>query len=352
VNFFKSILLSLSVLTPFLAAIVLPVYPYPTEIKALREGAMRAKNHGEEIAESAALEKLVEYLPWEGEAWQRLGRLYLDLGRFDESVVAFDKAADLNELSIEGQVWYADALFRSGRENEARDYLRAFSLTAKVDPFIFLQAAVLQRGISDLSGALVTLLKALEVDPKNGEINYQTGLLLSVSEPDQSPPFLKNAQTFSPSRAVNSQTLIDLISKTTGQQNNSLRFVAIGQELATIHEWDVARLAFEKAVALDCANPEAWALLAEASQQTGEEGGDSINQALQLDPDSELVNGLSGLYYRRQGNYEMALEYLLKAAQLNPATFVWKLEIANTYAATGNLSSALESFKMPLKSRP
>lgn len=338
----KSLLLSVCVLSPFLAALILPVYPFPAELKVLRLEASRARNSGEEFSEAAALENLVRYTPWDGEAWQRLGRLYLDLGRFDESVIAFDKAATFHELSNEGQVWYADALFRSGRENEAREYLRGYSLSAEVDPFVFLQAAILQRKISDVSGALVTLLKALEVEPGNGELNYQTGLLLSVSDPDQGLPFLKNAATFSPSRAVNSKTLLDLICKTSVDDSKSLRFIAIGQELATIQEWDVAQMAFEKAVTLDATNAEAWALLAEARQQNGEEGRDFITQALKLDPGVELVNGLSGLYYRRQGNFELALDYLQKAASLNPAAYVWEIEIANTYDTMGNLSSALE----------
>jgi len=339
-------------LTPFLAALILPVYPYSADLKGLRVEALRAKNNGEEFSESAVLENILQYTPWDGETWQRLGRLYLDLGRFNDSVVALDHAADLRELSNEGQVWYADALFRSGRENEAREYLRGFSLSAQVDPFIFLQAAILQRKISDVSGALVTLLKALKLEPGNGELNYQAGLLLSVSDPDHSLPFLENAAASSPSRAANSMTLLDLISRTTGDENNSVRFVAIGQELATIQEWDIAQMAFEKSVALDRTNAEAWALLAEASQQNGEEGGDFINEALQLDPGAELVNGLSGLYYRRQGNYELALDYLQKAARLNLVAYVWEIEIAKTYDMMGNLSSALEHYQNATRIAP
>lgn len=311
--------------------------------------ARSASVDGDQEAEVEALTTLVQYAPWRADVWQRLGRLQLDLGNYGESVAAFERAGSLSELSTEGTLWMAEALISSGESGKAKDALRHFSTMSEVDPFVYLQAAQMQRSLNDTFGALATLLKAYEVDPLNGEVNYQTGLQLSATEPEQALPFLQRAGEQNPQRMAICDTLIAMIENSASAGSTAERFIVIGQTLSTYSEWDVAQRAFQKAVELDDQNGVAWALLAEAAQQNGEDGTEYIQNARDLAPDAELVNGLSGLYYRRQGKSELAMQYLQRALEINPDALVWAIETGNTYSEMGDLASALEQYQAATK---
>ena len=85
--------------------------------------------------------------------------------------------------------------------------------------------------------------------------------------------------------------------------------VTMGRALGLVNEWDLSLAAFEKAIALDAENAEAWAWLGEAKQhiiytQTGETvskgvGLEELGHALTLDPSSVVVRALRGLYWNR-----------------------------------------------------
>ena len=342
---FKPLLIGLIILLPMGTALVLPISAHPRELSEARQAVFASNQKMDETSELAALETELSYAPWQGESWQRLGRLRMDAGKPLAAVEAFDQAASMGALTTEGKLWLTDALITTGDTVRARSLLRQFSQNEKVDAFVYLQAAMIQRSLNDTYGALATLLKAYEMDPLNGEINYQLGLQFAAEEPDKALPFIEQAGKLLPNKRIESEALTQLIQASGKIGDDSARYQMIGQQLSTMNEWDVAQRAFVKATELNPADGVAWALLAEAAQQNNEDGEPFITKARELAPDAELVNGLSGLYYRRQNKYELAIEYLQKAAEANPKAVVWEIEMANTMDVTGDRASALKHFQ-------
>lgn len=342
---FKPLLIGLIILLPMGTALVLPISAHPRELSEARQAVFTSNQEMDETSERAALETELSYAPWQGESWQRLGRLRMDAGKPLAAVEAFDRAASFGALTTEGKLWLTDALITTGDTVRARSLLRQFSQNEKVDAFVYLQAALIQRSLNDTYGALATLLKAFEMDPLNGEINYQIGLQFAAVEPDKALPFIEQAGKLLPNKRIESESLTQLIQASGKIADDSARYQMIGQQLSTMNEWDVAQRAFVKATELNPSDGVAWALLAEAAQQNNEDGESFITKARELAPDAELVNGLSGLYYRRQGKYELSIEYLQKAAEANPKAVVWEIEMANTLDVTGDRASALKHFQ-------
>ncbi len=340
-KFLKQFLTGMLVLLPIGLAFFLPLAPLPVAYSAARKAEYSARQASDKIGEMAALQTELSYTPWQGDEWQRLGRLHLDLKQFPEAIASFSNAEKLGALSTEGRLWMADALISNGQKAEAKDLLREFSLLDAGDGFLFLQAGLLQRSLNDTYGALASLLKGYEVAPENGEINYQIGLLLSAGEPEEALPFLERAANLNPDRQALCSVLSEMIEASSEMGETGERYLYIGQVLSTYVEWDVAQKAFQKATDLSPTSGVAWALLAEAAQQNGEDGSEFMTKAQQLEPEAEMVNGLSALYYRRQGKSELALLYLHKALQANPSALVWEIETGNTLAEMGNLSEAL-----------
>jgi tetratricopeptide (TPR) repeat protein len=304
----KPFFIGLLILLPISTAFVVPLAPHPVELSKARQQVFTSNQKMDEVNELSALEIELKYTPWQGQQWLRLGRLRLNAGKPLGSVDAFNQAAALGALTTEGKLWLTDALIITGDAENAKTLLREFSQAENVDAFVFLQAAMTQRGLNDTYGALATLLNAYAIDPLNGEINYQIGLQFAAVEPDNALPFLEQAGKLMPNRHAVCDALIQLIEESEKVGETSARYQMIGQQLSTMEEWDVAQRAFAKATDLNSADGVAWALLAEAAQQNGEDGVEFITKAQELAPNAELVNGLSGLFYRRQGKNELSIE--------------------------------------------
>jgi tetratricopeptide (TPR) repeat protein len=293
--------------------------------------------------ESLSLQLLLDYEPWRGDLWERLGRVRLDNGKYSESIDAFKKSRILGGLSGDGEIWLADALISNENHTEAKDLLRLVSAKQK-ELFKLWQIVTLQRRIGDVYGAEATLLSAHFLYPNDEEISFLLGLMVSTTQPDSAVRFLSRPRALSYNEVLLRDALITTIESTGETLTPSDRFRQIGQVLSSFYQWDVAAQAFNSAVATDPENALNWILLAEAQQQLDVSAFDSVTKALELDPKNEIVNGLSGLYYRRQGKYDLALIYLQRATEIDPSKSVWIIEIGNTYQEMGNLEFAYEHF--------
>jgi tetratricopeptide (TPR) repeat protein len=119
----------------------------------------------------------------------------------------------------------------------------------------------------------------------------------------------------------------------------------IGRVMARLEEWGLARQAFEQAIHSNSNYAEAWAFLAEARYQTGENGEEALATALRLNPRSALVQAITAVYWRRQGRLDEARSYLEEVARQEPAEFTWQIELGNLLAEMGDLQNARAHFQ-------
>jgi tetratricopeptide (TPR) repeat protein len=296
-----------------------------------------------------SIEMLLKFTPWRGDLWQQLGRIQMGLGDYTPAIDSFNNAQETGQLTNEGHLWLADAMISNGDSESARSMLRTFTETDSLDGFLGLQAAMLLRRINDPFGTMVTLLKILPKDPTNAEINFQLGLQLTATQPDSALKFLNYAVSQNNNRKQEAELLVSIIDQTSSLSSAADRFIYIGQALSRLEEWDVAQRAFQTVVDIDDINATGWALLAESAQQNGSDGLVFLNKAQHLDPNAEIVNGVTALYYRRQQKPEVALLYLYKALAANPKAAVWEIEIGSTLAEMGDLEKALLHYQTAIK---
>lgn len=323
-------------------AVVVPLSPMSDNCVSASRKVRKAFIDGEKSVEIENMQIVLECYPWRGEMWQRIGRLYMDKGDDPKAVESLEQAQELGQLDAQGKIWLADALLGLGEKEKAEQILRG--INGEEDVFILMQIASLQRQLNDTFGALSTLLSAYPLDPKNSELNYQLGLQLAAQEPESAASYLRMASS-NPQRQAGAEALIDVLEQTAKITGTGERFLYIGQTLSRMEEWDVAARAFQQAVDLDPENANALALLGEARQQMGEDGYPALKKAMELDAKSETVNGLTALYYRRQGKPDVALVYLKRALDANPVAAVWEIETGNTLSDMGELEDALEHYQ-------
>jgi tetratricopeptide (TPR) repeat protein len=130
------------------------------------------------------------------------------------------------------------------------------------------------------------------------------------------------------------------------------RLVTLGRALGLVGEWGLAQQAFQQAVAADGQDALAWAWLGEARQQLGQGAATELDKALALDPQSVVIRGLRGLYWKRLGNERNALQEYQVAAFSDPQNPAWPASLGETYARLGDLVSALQSYERATQLAP
>jgi tetratricopeptide (TPR) repeat protein len=336
----EKIQLLLIILIPLAAGLIGQPLATAVQYSMAVQAVTSAQNSGDAAAEEGALAAILEYAPWRGDLWQRLGKLYLDSGQLEEAVEAFGNAAATQQLDVQGVVWLAEALLSNGSVGEPDTLLQNI---ASKDPSNFLQAATLLSQTHLLDTHIALLEKALAATPGDENIIYQLGVLKMVSNPGDTLIQFRSINT-DPNLAGKAEYLAETISLLEAREINEDWYLMAGQALSTVGEWEAATAAFARATEVDPQDAIAWALLAEAQQQVGGKGRASLERALALDPAGEMVNGLAGLYHRRNGNTDQALVHLQKALAANPNAAVWQIAIGGTLSDAGRVEDALNAY--------
>jgi tetratricopeptide (TPR) repeat protein len=122
--------------------------------------------------------------------------------------------------------------------------------------------------------------------------------------------------------------------------DQAAHFLAAGQALSALGEWDLAAEAFQNATTIRSNYAEAWAWLGEARQHLGGSGTLEIFQALAEDSWSPMVQGLYGLYLQRQGNPKAAMSAFKFAAAMAPDDPGWQIALGSANEQNGDLVAA------------
>jgi tetratricopeptide (TPR) repeat protein len=333
-------------LAVLLAAIFLPVIFKGYFALNRAESELAAQNYAN-AAES--YKQAAQLLLWRDDIWEKAGIAAAKNGNEIEAVNYFKRAPT---LSAEGWMWLGYSYYQL---DDFPSSINALEESLKLDrlPSVYNLLALIYRQQKNWAAERGMLEKQIQLDAGSIYSYYRLGLLLTVLEPDQALTNLMLASSLDPEFDPAVQTLRAALNLSSTQPDQSQQMVTIGRALGLVQEWDLSRAAFEKAIALDAENAEAWAWLGEAKQQTGsalseskgEVGLSELDQALALDHTSVVVRALRGLYWNRQEKYPQMLAEYLQAAETEPGNPAWQAELGNAYIKNGDLIAALAAYQ-------
>ena len=337
---------------PILVVFILNLAPLPD--KYLESLSYIEHSNGARFSQLRAESFLTaaSFFPWRGDLWEQAGMEYETAGNTNAAIGAFQKALDLNDISANGKMMLGDALLQNGDYKAAIDIWNQIrnSDTLSVEIYArLLHAFILQK---DFSAAVQILGKWNGWEQASSDDIYQVGLYLSVSQPDQASEILTQAAELNPELKPNIRIIQAGINASNPGDPMAYRLLLVGRALGSIDQWDLAEKAFTTASTLEPEYAEAWAFLGEAQDKTGNDGMDALNKAIQLKPDSILIQAMIGLYLQSHGEPDQALIYLQAAAAQEPENGIWQVEIGNTLALTGDLTSALPYYQKSISMDP
>jgi tetratricopeptide (TPR) repeat protein len=289
-------------------------------------------------------EHAARLLIWRKDLWEMAGISAFDSGNYDEAIRLFSIAREQNMLSAEAWGLFGTAYWMKSEPDRALQVWQGGVEKYISNVGLYDNLAMGYHVQGDYASEQDALTTRLTLED-NAQIRYRLGILLTLTDSRSAINQFKAASDLDPQFDPAAQTLTSALDFSSIQPDESTRLVAIGRGLGLVNEWGTALRAFEGAREADQNNPEAWAWLGEAKQQTGADGRAELDHALDLDPQSAIVRGLRGLYWKRQSNYSKALVEYKIAFGLEPENPAWLVAIGETYVQLGDLSSALEQYQ-------
>jgi protein O-GlcNAc transferase len=292
-------------------------------------------------------------LIWRVDLWEKAGASAYTGGNYPEAVRLLSIAREHNSLSAEAWDMFGSAYWLDDDHATALETWQSGAEKYPSSTALYDRLAMAYHENGDYASEQDVLAARISLGA-DARAYYRLGLLLILSDPNRALDSLTAASSLDPEFDPVSQTLITTINLSALQPDEATRLVTLGRGLGLVDEWDLASRAFDQAIRADEDNAEAWAWLGEAKQQkaqrpTGgaksEEGRAELERALGLNPESVIVRGLRGLYWKRQGNYQQALSEYLLAAGTEPENPAWRVSIGETYAQMGDLSSAIAAYQ-------
>jgi tetratricopeptide (TPR) repeat protein len=337
----------------------LGLFPTMKSFTSLLANASKASASGDWSSAASYLAKAAEQYPWRTELSIQTGRYAFQAGDPGSTIKYFTQPGIENNLTTEDLLELGDAYQQTGDLVNAEvtwKQLAESTNSASADK----RLADLYLSQKDIPSALSYLKKLLALDPSDGSLYYQIGLLYATSSPEEALPYLAQAAQIDPSLKANAQSLHDKIRTASLFDQTAYTLLACGRELANIGEWSLAADAFRHATELDPEYADAWAFLGEAEQKVTSGANDpsaesakaALDHALQLDPKSVLANTFMGLYWERQQEYPQAQHYLEQAIAINPDDPYLYSELGNIISKMGDLPAAQATYEAAISHAP
>ena len=331
----KKILLPVAALC---AAILIPIIFMGYSALSRAETEFTAKNYA---SAAKSFEQAARFLIWRNDLWDKAG---ISAAKNGDSSGAIEYFQHTTTHSEEGWTSLSSTYLALGKLDLVIATCKQ-GLSYYDSPNFYSLLAAAYQGQKKWELERTALENQLRLNPQDAYARYRLGLLLTVFEPQQALPNLMSASSLDPQFDPAVQTLRSALNLSATKSDASQQMLTVGRSLGLVQEWDLSRTAFEKAIALDAHNAEAWAWLGEAKQQKGQDGRADLDQAVTLDHKSVVVRALRGLYWNRQKKYSQMLSEYFAAAEDEPNNPVWQAEIGNSYLKLGDLVTALAAYQ-------
>ncbi len=289
--------------------------------------------------------------PWRELNWTLLSEQYLSQGKIDKAIQILEPLADNQFLDPDGWSILARAYQRINQNDRVEPaLLEAYRLSETENEKIStLQNLVsYHRSKNDFKQALYFQQKITKLPSSSDAAKIDEILLRAVVDPELGL-FDNNSLNSKPKWMIDWQTgFINALS----HPQQDLKWVQIGRTFALAGYWDLAEFSFSRSIELRPNYGEAWGLLAEARQQQGKDGRSQIEKALTLSPDSPGIRLAGALFYRRQKDYNKAIDLMEQNIASQPDEMIWKMELARTFADAGRLEDAVEIYGQAITQKP
>jgi tetratricopeptide (TPR) repeat protein len=197
----------------------------------------------------------------------------------------------------------------------------------------------------DPASASVVAARWAEVQPANPAAHLSLGLSTALVDPERALSPLKVAIALTPAPPPLATTLAQAIEDSLPSADLAYELAQVGQALAREGRWDLAVMAFSRAVDVSPDYVEALAYLGLAVDRTGGDGEQQLTKATQAVPTASLPHVFLAQHWVFRGEFQRAADELRTAQTLAPDSPAIAAQLGGVLASLGDLQSALSAYQ-------
>ncbi len=320
--------------------LALRLQPYPRAIAdnfRVAQAATIANDYGRA---ADALADAAGRLPYAGFPAYRAGLAEISAQRFEPAVRHLLASADLDGWTSDKHVALGDAYLGLGDRTRALEHWSLSQDNRAADPGVLARLATSYAAEGNYADELRILITLAELRPSDPNVLYRLGALKAVSSPVEALGPLQIVANSTTPLAPNAKALVTAIESGEAANNEAYTFGRLGLALIQLKDWGLAEVALTRATTIDPTYADAFAYLGLAQDMIQKDGQAAAEKAVALAPQSPLANYFLGLHWRRQGELNDALKYLMVAQALDPQNPALAVEVGGAYANLADLSRA------------
>lgn len=265
----------------------------------------------------------------------QIGQIYLKQRRWSPAREVFNQALAREPNNRTAILGLAEALLGEGQAVEATNVWRqAVALDkSQADGWMGLGRAYLAR--QNYTAAQEAFITALGRAPDPEAQWYLAALTIPID-------FVAGRTQLKQMKALTHQRdyLLAALDPFNAQSSPAEIAKIAGITFIQLEAWPLAHHALSVATAQNPSDPQAWAFLGHTQGILGLPAIAAFNQAREIDPELALVPYFEGIYLRKHGLHDLAVDRFLKALELDPNNLGVALETAQTLAEKGDYLSA------------
>ena len=297
----------------------------------------------EDLTQLEAYAYVLNMQPWRVELWQQAGMTAYMLQDWDAAKELFTIAEEKNALDRQGKQLLAEAHLNSGDTDTGVEHMLALMDKDQLPVQDF-------RPLYDLLLAEFRIAEAEQVaqawtaaEPQSADAQLRLGLVQLAQDHAEALSNLQLASALDSTLQPFVRDMDVAIAQAHLSDDSAYQQLLIGRELANQGYTLYAEILCVQAVKINPQYAEAWAMLGEMQQQNGRgDGFSALETAVDLDPQSTLVQSLMAIYWQRKGDPSQAMTYYEQLSAQQPEEFRWQVELAKATADSGDIPAGYE----------
>jgi tetratricopeptide (TPR) repeat protein len=280
--------------------------------------------------------------PWRHNLLEQAGAFALSQNNPQQAIALLAQARQKNSLTTAGRLALAEAYWQNRQiEDALREWETLRAENQLQDPQLLQRMARHYHQNAEFTREAEILQTGLALMPNWVDFLWQFGLLKMAESPLEAIPIFEQIRTLDAQTGYPLTDLLRSLDRASLNDSPAYHLTLSAQSLAALGEWNLARLGLERATTSDPSYAPAWALLAEARQQTRHpEALEALQRALSLNPEEASTHAYLGLYWQRQNQPENATQAFQRAVELEPTNPYWLISLSETSFASGQLTAA------------
>jgi tetratricopeptide (TPR) repeat protein len=330
-----------------LGILLLSLTPYPIAFTTTMRRAEVYRANREAGAALDAYAQAVRLDPESPWPWLHVGQVLLSQHRFDRAAIALQESERLGG-GVEALLALGQSYAGRGDWTTAtQTWLRALAI-APDDARVYLSLAQASVAESLFDQASDLLRRVLELQPAGDQAaaaHALLGRLLIGDDPVQAADHLQQS---------GDEDMLAVLSAANSEEDAIHRALLLGAAFLQRDELTLARHYFEQALALAPTDASAQAYLGHVLDRLGATAmaRDTLEHAIDLDPESALPYYFLGLHERLVENLPAAQAALWKALRLDAEDAAMRVAMGQTFAALGDYPHAEEWYQGAVEAAP